>query len=314
MAFTTASVPDLAGRVAVVTGANGGLGLETARALAGAGAHVVMAARDQPKAATAEADIRSTYPDASLQVVAIDLASLASVAEAAGAIRRDHERIDVLVNNAGVMATPECRTVDGFETQFGVNHLGHFALTAHLLVPLLRASAARVVAVTSVARHRGRPIDRSNPHLDGEYGAWQAYGRSKLANLHFAIGLHRRFGAAEVAAASLAAHPGFTNTDLQARSARTSDEFLQRQSRFWVRLAGTTPARGALSVIRAATDPGARGGELYGPRFGLFGSPVRLPRLRSRGLDEAIADLWAVSESETGIPLDVADAVAEMDS
>ena len=312
MAFTTASVPDQDGRVAVVTGANGGLGLETARALVGAGAHVVMAARDQDKAAAAEADIRSSHPGGSLEIVALDLSRLDSVAGAAGAIRREHDRVDILVNNAGVMATPEGRTADGFETQLGVNHLGHFALTAHLLVPLLRAGAARVVAVTSIARHRGRPVDPSNPHLEGEYGPWQAYGRSKLANLHFAIGLQRRFEAEGVEAASLAAHPGFTNTDLQARSARANDGFLQRQSRFWVRMAGMTPARGALSVIRAATDPGAGGGELYGPRVGLFGSPIRLPLVRRRGLDDAIADLWSVSEGGTGVQLDVATALGEL--
>ena len=198
MAWTTHDIPDLSGRTAVVTGANGGLGLETARALAGAGAHVVMAARNQEKAAEAEADIRAGLPQAALEVVPLDLGSLASVRTASGAILAAHERVDILVNNAGLMAIPERRTEDGFEMQFGVNHLGHFALTAQLLPALLRAPAARVVSVTSTAHHMGRAVDPANPNLEGKYEPWRAYGQSKLANFHFGIGLQERFSAAGV--------------------------------------------------------------------------------------------------------------------
>src|SRR4051794_17475697 len=158
--WTTADIPNLEGRVAVVTGANGGLGLETARALAGAGAHVVMAARDQAKAAAAEADIRSGVPGASLEVAELDLGSLESVAAAAGAISSRHPALDILVNNAGLMGIPERHTADGFEMQFGVDHLGHYALTAQLLPNVLAAPGARVVTVTSTAHHLGA---RSTP-------------------------------------------------------------------------------------------------------------------------------------------------------
>ncbi|NNL66039.1 MAG: SDR family NAD(P)-dependent oxidoreductase, partial [Myxococcales bacterium] len=264
MSWSTSDIPDLAGRIAVVTGANGGLGLETARALAGAGAHGVMAARDQEKATAAEKSILETHPRASLEVVPLDLGSLASVRAAAARILAAHERIDVLVNNAGLMAIPERRTEDGFEMQLGVNHLGHFVLTALLLPALLRAPAARVVSVTSTAHHMGRALDPENPHLEGRYGEWKAYGQSKLANFHFAIGLQRRFEAAGVSAASLIAHPGLSNTDLQATSvSETGGGFTQRFFHGLAGSTGMTPAAGALPQLRAATDPKARGGEFY---------------------------------------------------
>jgi NAD(P)-dependent dehydrogenase (short-subunit alcohol dehydrogenase family) len=309
MSWNTNDIPDLSGRIAVVTGANGGLGLETARALAGAGAHVVMAARDQEKAVAAEKRILETHPRASLEIVPLDLASLASVRAAAERILAAHDRIDILVNNAGLMAIPERRTVDGFEMQLGVNHLGHFALTALLLPALLRANAARVVSVTSTAHHMGRALDPSNPHLEGSYGAWKAYGQSKLANYHFALGLQRRFEAAGVAAASLLAHPGLSNTELQARSvSETSGGFSQRFFHWLASATGMTPAQGALPQLRAATDPHARGGEFYAPRFVNNGPPVRRPILRRIGLTRAIDTLWQVSERETKLKLDVAAA------
>jgi NAD(P)-dependent dehydrogenase (short-subunit alcohol dehydrogenase family) len=187
--WTTANIPDQSRRVAVVTGANGGLGLEVARELARKGGHVVMAARDQAKAEAARASILSEIPDASLESQPLDLASLASVREAAARILADHPRIDILVNNAGLMGIPERRTEDGFEMQLGVNHLGHFALTAQLLPALLKSDGARVVSVTSTGRHAGRPIDPDNPSLSGHYDPWRAYGQSKLANVHFALEL-----------------------------------------------------------------------------------------------------------------------------
>jgi len=307
MAWSTQDIPDLGGRTAVVTGANGGLGLETARGLAGAGAHVVLASRDQEKAATAEKSIRESHPGASLEGVPLDLGSLASVHEAAERMLGGHARIDILVNNAGVMATPERRTADGFEMQFGVNHLGHFALTAQLLPALLRAQSARVVSVTSTAHHMGRAVDPGNPHLEGKYGAWSAYGQSKLANFHFAIGLQQRFEAAGVRSASLVAHPGLSNTDLQARSvAETDGGFWQRFFHGLAGSTGTSAADGALPQLRAATDPAARGGEFYAPRFVNFGPAVRRPILRRIGLGSAIDTLWEVSEHETKVRLDVA--------
>ena len=306
MAWTTDDIPDQTGRVAVVTGANGGLGLEVARALAGRGAHVVMAARDQAKAQAAEASIRAQVPGASLELRPLDLASLASVAEAAAAILADHPRIDLLVNNAGVMGISERRTDDGFEMQLAVNHLGHFALTARLVEALLRSGDARVVSVTSTGRHTGRPLDPDNPHLVGSYEPWRAYGQSKMANVHFALELERRFEAAHVPARSIVVHPGFTNTDLQARSVR--DTGGGRSQRFFhaaVRRFGMTPAQGALPLLRAATDPGAVGGALYTPRWVNWGPPVRRPLLRRARDREAMATLWAVSERETGVTFEV---------
>ena len=307
MSWSVADIPDLTGRTAVVTGANGGLGLETARALTGAGAKVVMAARNQEKAAEAEASIRGGTPDADLEVVALDLGSLASVNEAAGKVLAGHDSVDILVNNAGVMGIPERKTADGFEMQFGVDHLGHFALTALLMPALLRADAARVVTVTSTAHHMGRAVDPDNPHLHGRYRPWRAYGQAKLANFHFGLGLNRMLVDAGAPAASLIAHPGLSNTDLQAVSvAETEGGFSQR---FFHGLAGSTgmsPARGALSQLRAATDPSARGGQFYGPLFVNNGPPVRKPVLRRLGMERAIGRLWEVSERETGLKIEVA--------
>jgi NAD(P)-dependent dehydrogenase (short-subunit alcohol dehydrogenase family) len=306
MTWTAADIPDQTGRTAVVTGANGGLGLETARALAAAGAHVVMAARSREKAEEAIADILRGTPNAALELVPLDLGSLESVREAAERIAAGHERVDILVNNAGIMGIPERRTADGFEMQFGVDHLGHWALTARLMPALLRADAARIVTVTSTAHHMGRAVDPQNPHLEGRYRPWRAYGQAKLANFHFGIGLQRRLAAAGARAASLIAHPGLSNTELQAVSVRETGGGASQ--RFWHRLARTTgmsPEEGARPQLRAATDPAAKGGEFYGPRFINAGPAVRLPILRRIGMDTAIARLWEVSERETGLAIDV---------
>jgi NAD(P)-dependent dehydrogenase (short-subunit alcohol dehydrogenase family) len=306
MAWTAADIPDQSGRVAVVTGANGGLGLEVARELARRGGLVVMAARDQAKAEAARASILAGVPGAALRLQPLDLASLASVREAAAGILADHPRVDVLVNNAGVMASPERRTEDGFELQLAVNHLGHFALTALLLPALLASDGARVVAVTSTGRHLGGPLDPANPHLRGRYEPWRAYGQAKLAAVHFALELDRRFRAAGVPARGIVTHPGFARTDLQARSVRETGG--GRSQRFFhaaVRRTGMTPAQGALPLLRAATDPGAAGGALYTPRWVNWGPPERRP-LVGRSRDRAaMATLWEVSERETGCRLDL---------
>ncbi len=302
MDWTARDIPDQTGRVAVVTGANGGLGLEVTRALAGKGAHVVMASRDRPKAERAHEDIVAGFPAASLEIRALDLGSLDSVRGAAADILASHERLDLLINNAGVMGLPELRTADGFEMQFGVNHLGHFALTA-LLFPALRESAgARVVSVTSTGRHLSRRVDPDDPHLNGRYEPWRAYGRSKLANVHFALELERRARAANVRLQSLIAHPGFVHTDLQARSVReTRGGASQRFFHEAVQRFGMPPVAGALSILRAATDPSARGGELYTPRYVNRGPPVRRPLLGRSQDRAALRTLWEVSERETGV-------------
>ncbi len=304
MSWAESDIPDQSGRTAVVTGANGGLGLETARALAAAGADVVMAARNQERAAEAMERIRGSVPEARLTLVPLDLGSLDSVQKAAERILAEHQTVDLLINNAGVMGIPERRTADGFEMQLGVDHLGHFALTARLLPALLRAQAARIVTVTSSAHHMGRAVDPENPNLDGRYGPWRAYNQAKLANFHFGLGLHRLLSKAGKSAASLITHPGLSNTELQAVSVEETDGGLSQ--RFFLTLArnvGMSPAEGALSQLRAATDPKAKSGEFYGPLFVTNGPPVRKPVLRP-GNSRAIEKLWQVSERETGLKLE----------
>lgn len=305
MAFTSASVPDLSGRTAVITGANGGLGLETAKVFADKGAHVVMAVRNRQKAEEAVAEIRAASPMASLELVELDLASQDSVKAAAKEILASHDSIDILVNNAGLMAMPERQTADGYEMQFGVNHLGHWTFTALLMPAILAAPDARVVTVTSTAHHMGRPVDPDNPHLHGSYEPWRAYGHSKLANYHFGLGLQREFERAGARAQSLIAHPGLSHSDLQTRTVREGGGGWMGP--FWVWMAahtGMSVDKGALPQIRAATDPAAAGGQFYGPRFVNSGPAVKVPVLRP-GADQAIAALWQVSEQETGVPMTV---------
>ena len=295
------NIGNLSGRISVVTGANGGLGLETAKALAGAKSHVVMAVRDLDKAETARREILRSHPETSLELVATDLGSQESTKAAASSIAHRHPKIDVLINNAGVMALPEGRTVDGFETQLGINHLGHWTFTATLMPSLVAADRARVVTVTSTARHQGRAVDPNDVNLEQGYSAWPAYGRSKLANFHFGMGLDAEFGRRGFSAQSLVAHPGLSNTDLQRHT--VSQGGGGPAGPFFVWLAakiGMSAARGALPQLRAATDPAARGGELYGPRFGLHGRPVKLAVIRTE-FDRDIAILWRVSEEMTGV-------------
>ena len=304
MAWNTSNIPNLSGRVAVVTGANSGLGLESAKALAGAGAHVVMAVRNQEKAAAARDEILAQHPDASLEIVELDLGSFDSTKGAAAKISASNPRIDILINNAGLMAMPERRTADGYEMQVGVNHLGHWIFTAGLLEAVLAADSARVVTVTSTAHHVGRAIDPDNVNMEGDYSAWGAYGRTKLANFHFAIGLQREFEKRGLKAESLSAHPGLSHTNLQVHTVEQGGG--GRSASFWRWMAarlGMSAANGALSQLRAATDPGAKGGEFYGPRWGSNGAPVRKPILRP-GVDSGIEKLWLVSERETGVKLD----------
>jgi len=307
MSWSAADIPPQSGRVAVVTGANAGLGLETARALARAGATVVMTARDVAKGQSVRESISRHIPHASLELVELDLSSLGSVKRAADEILARHDQVDILVNNAGVMAVPERQTDDGFELQLGVNHLGHFALTSLLLPGLVPAGAARVVTVTSYAHHIGKSVDAQNPHLHGNYSTWGAYSQSKLANYHFGLGLHRLFTVTRVRAASLLAHPGLSHTNLQTRSVEASGGWSQR---FWQVLAarvGMAPATGALPQLRAATDPALSSGDFIAPRYFTAGPPVKRPTLRP-GSDEAIRQLWEVSQAETGLRLD-ADSV-----
>ncbi|MFC6286613.1 oxidoreductase [Nocardioides sp. GCM10027113] len=311
MSWSLQDIPDLTDRVAVVTGANGGLGLASAMALAGRGAHVVMAARNQEKAAAARDEILAAHPDAALEVVELDLGSLASVRKAADKILAGHDRLDILMLNAGLMAMPEGTTEDGFERQLGVNVLGHWALLSLLLPRVVSTPGARVVTLSSVAQHTGRALDVDDPHQRTGYDAWRQYGNTKLAMRHLAQGLQRQFERAGVDAAALVAHPGLTNSDLQTTTQQHGGGgLIGTSSVFLARTTGMTTERGALSQLRAATDPSASGGEMYGPLLGSTGRPVRKPLVR-RGADEAIARLWEVCERETGLTLDVTEPVRD---
>lgn len=305
MFWSIADIPDLHGTTAVVTGANGGLGLASAKALAGKGAHVVMAARNQAKATAAHAEISAAHPDASLEIVAIDLGSLASVETAAAAIAERHDRIDILMCNAGVMALPQGTTEDGFDTQMGINVLGHWALISRLLPIIVRTPRARIVTLSSTAQHVGKAIDPTDPHMRVRYREWGMYGQTKLAMRHLAVGLQRQFDAAGVDAKALSAQPGLTNSDLQTTTqSHGGAGALGAASEKLAKVTGMSTDRGALSQLRAATDPGAPGGGFYGPLFVSNGPPVRKPLVRP-GTDAAVATLWQVAEDETGLPVDV---------
>lgn len=292
-AWSTADIPDQHGRTAVITGANSGLGLQTARALAAARARVVLACRSTDRGAAAAKRVRDAVPYAEVEVRRLDLADLASVREFASGVDGP---LDLLVNNAGVMALDRGRTVDGFETQFGVNHLGHFALTAHLLPSLLRAPGSRVVTVSSVGHRAGRlrPDD-----LMGErrYRRWGAYWQSKLANLLFTAELDRRLRRGGAGTQALAAHPGGARTHLGTEGSGVTNRMLD----VVVPLVTQSAAAGALLTLRAATDPGARGGQYYGPRLGGIGAPVLETPSRQARDPEAARVLWETSVRLTGV-------------
>lgn len=305
MSWTTADIPDQSGRTALVTGANGGLGLESARALAEAGAHVVMAARNQAKAADARAAILARHPAASVEVVELDLASQTSVARAADQVLSGHERLDVLMLNAGIMASPKVVTEDGFDAQLATNVLGHWSLVCQLAPLLVSTPGARVVTLSSVAQHQGRPLDPRDPHQASSYKPWLMYGDTKLAMRHLAVALQQRFEAAGVDAIAVGAHPGLTNSDLQATTHAAGGAGIQGP--IWDALSswfGMSVPRGALSQLRAATEPGVRGGSYYGPLLAIAGPPVRKPLVRP-GSAGAVRRLLTVCEQETGLALDL---------
>jgi NAD(P)-dependent dehydrogenase (short-subunit alcohol dehydrogenase family) len=293
-AWTFDDIPDQTGRTAIVTGANTGIGLETARMLAQKGAHVVLACRNPEKGQAAVDRILTDKPSGSATLQALDLSDLESVAAFVKAFASKHDRLDLLINNAGVMVPPLGRTKQGFELQFGTNHIGHFALAAHLLPLLERTPGARIVVVSSTAQSFGR-IDFDDLSWERRtYSAWSAYGQSKLANMMFALELDRRLSAAGVPVRVTAAHPGWTGTDLQ----RTAGPV-----RFFNPLFAMKPADGALPTLRAATDPAAAGGSYWGPSrfFELSGPPVPA-RVSTRAKDQAAAArLFDVSEKLAGV-------------
>ncbi|WP_189064371.1 oxidoreductase [Deinococcus seoulensis] len=297
-AWTEADVPDQTGRVVIVTGANSGLGLETSRALALRGATVIMACRSAQKAEKAAAGIRALNPKGEVVLMPLDLGDLDSVKAFADAFRARYDRLDILVNNAGIMVPPLGRTAQGFETQFGVNHLGHFALTAQLMPTLERTAGARVVTVSSMA-HRFGELNLADANWHARpYVPMPAYGQSKLANLLFTHELQRRLNATGKDVLAVAAHPGWAATGLQGDS---------QGSNLANRLFAQPQAMGALPSLYAATAPDVTGGAYYGPSglLQLGGNPQQVDsNARSHDTQDA-ANLWALSERLTGVTFTV---------
>lgn len=298
-AWTPALMPDQTGRTALVTGANSGLGLHTAMELARHGAQVLMACRNPERGKAAVSRVQAEVPAASVELIVLDLASLESVRAAAEESTRRAPRLDLLVCNAGLMATPRGRTTDGFETQLGVNHLGHFAFTGLLLDSLLGAPAPRVVVVSSAAHRLGKINFRD---LMGErrYKRWGAYGQSKLANLLFMQELGRRAGPALTAAA---AHPGYAATDLQSKQ---GSALLELGMKLGNTLLAQSAEAGAWPSLYAATMPDVQSGEYFGPGGPgeIRGNPVRVTRSAASQDDGVARQLWAVSEELTGVHYD----------
>lgn len=301
--WTADDIPALAGKTVVVTGGNSGIGFEAARQMARKGAHVILACRDTGRAADALEQIRTLHPSASVEAMQLDLASLESVHRFARDFAAKSVPLDVLCNNAGVMAIPRRTTAEGFEMQIGTNHLGHFALTGLLLEPLLAAPAARVVNVSSTAHKPGR-IDFDDLQGERSYRKWMAYAQSKLANLLFTYELQRRLDAAGARAISVACHPGYSATNLQAvgpqmSGSRIAARLMDLGNRFFSQPA----AMGALPTLYAATSPDARGGDYIGPDGFMenYGHP-RKTSSTARSHDRAVATrLWEVSEQLTSV-------------
>jgi NAD(P)-dependent dehydrogenase (short-subunit alcohol dehydrogenase family) len=295
-AFSEASVSDQTGRTILITGANTGIGYEAARVLAGRGARVLLGCRSADKASAARDRIRALHPKAEMELLSLDLGSLTSVREAAQEAAKE-ERLDILINNAGIMIPPREETADGFESQFGVNHLGHFALTGQLLPKLLATPRSRIVTVSSTA-HKAGKIAFDDLHATRSYNRQGRYSMSKLANLLFTHELQRRLDFADAETLAVACHPGISDTELS------------RYFPAWavaigplLRLFAQSPPMGALPTLRAATDPSVKGGEYYGPsqRFELVGPPIRVkPNAASR--DGRIARrLWDLSVELTDV-------------
>ena len=291
--WTAKDIPNQAGRVAIVTGANSGIGLETARELARQQATVVLACRSQARADEAIADIRGELPDARVEFLCLDLADLEQVREFASAFRARFDRLDLLINNAGVMIPPESKTKQGFELQFGVNHLAHFALTGQLLDLLLASGDGRVVNVSSMAHRTGKMTFDDLDFHDRGYKPSGAYGQSKLANLLFTLELAAKLEAAGSQVVTAAAHPGWTQSNLQKHSLlfRTMNP-----------LFGMQPPQGALPTLRAATAPDVEPGDYYGPKnmMEMWGAPERVGTTKAAKSRPDAERLWKISEERTG--------------
>ncbi len=305
--WTAEQIPDQTGRTVLVTGANSGLGYHTSMELARRGARVMMTARDLGRGEAALAKIRAAAPGAKVELLSLDLADLSSIDTAAAEVATRTDRLDGLVNNAGVMAIPYRQTLDGFEMQLGTNHLGHFALTGRLLPLLLAAPASRVVTVSSALHRRVGGINFDDPQGSRAYDKWVAYGQSKLANLLFAAELDRRASSAGVPLMSVAAHPGYASTNLQRVGPQMEGNRLRAAFMSVAnRVVAQSDAAGALPSLYAATMPDVAGGAYYGPGGlrEMRGHPTLVGRSAAAQDAAAAARLWAVSAELTGVTYD----------
>jgi NAD(P)-dependent dehydrogenase (short-subunit alcohol dehydrogenase family) len=307
--WTAERIPDQSGRLAIVTGANSGLGKVTARELARAGGRVLLACRNLQKGEGARRAIETAVPGAQLELEELDLANLDSVQAFAERYRGAHERLDLLINNAGVMATPRRRTADGFELQFGTNHLGHFALTGLLIGTMEGRDDARVITLSSSPAYRIGRIAFDNLGGERRYFRWRAYAQSKLANLLFMLELDRRLRAAGSTTKSLGAHPGYADTNLQFAGPPLMDRLVMHVLN---RVAAQSAEMGALPTLYAATRPGLESGTYVGPDGFLEqrGHPKRVSPNRTAQDENVARRLWEVSEQMTGVRFDLAGAAA----
>ena len=299
--WTTKNIPDLSGRVIVITGANSGIGFESAKEFARKGAEVILACRSTEKGEGAADTIRAEIADAKLKPMVLDLSSLKSVRAFADEFNTAYSRLDVLLNNAGIMMVPYGKTEDGFERQLGVNHLGHFALTGLLIDVLLKTPNARVVNVSSLAHARG-DIDFANLMFDAEesYTPMQSYGNSKLANLLFTYEMQRLLKSKGSSAIAVAAHPGISTTNLANHMAHPLLMKIVMPLFGWMM---QSAAMGALPSIRAAVDSDVVGGQYFGPdgKKEQKGYPIVVPSNEASHNEEDARKLWAVSEELTGV-------------
>ena len=301
--WTEANIGDQSGKIVLITGANSGIGFEAARALAQNGATVVMGCRNRAKAETAARQIEALKASGTVEILEMDLADLDSVERAAQEFTSRHDHLDILINNAGLMATPNQRTTQGFEMQFGVNHLGHFAFTRHLIHALQAAESARVVSVSSQGHRPGR-INFEDLNSHKSYNPWKAYFQSKLANLLFTNELQRRFAQAGTPMIAVAAHPGASKTNLgHEPSGGILSTLMQKTRPFLERVMTQGAAMGALPMLRAATDPNVYGADYFGPD-GIGeqkGHPIKVG-MSSRAQNAADGErLWKASEELTGL-------------
>ncbi|MET4538389.1 NAD(P)-dependent dehydrogenase (short-subunit alcohol dehydrogenase family) [Arthrobacter bambusae] len=301
MLWTADDMPSQKGRTAVVTGSNTGLGFATASALAARGASVILAIRNVDAGSKAAERIRQASPGARIEVYQLDLGSLASIFKAAQRIRAKNPRIDLLINNAGIMNTPKGTTVDGVERQFGINHLGHFALTGLLIENMLAVPASRVVTVSALAHQMARGIDFDDLQRESSYAPMRVYSQSKLMNILFTYELQRRLDQAGALTLSVAAHPGLASSELSRGNPATQRAFIKL-----IRpLIFQSTSKGALPTLRAATDTSVRGAQYYGPdgrwSRGTRGSPAVVESSAASHNKTNQRRLWAVSEELTGV-------------